>query len=147
MKKKIISLFTVVAVLFCSTTMNVFALNEPEVNHDIPHNNPILKWQQAASISMQLAFNGTRANCYSNIIGYRDTQSITGYCKLQRVNPDGTWDFVKSWHGLKGTRSLNINKYCTVEKGYSYRFSIDVTLTGPDGDTENIILDTIEPCD
>lgn len=106
MKKKTISLFLLLALLFVHPVYAEAA--SPRV----------------ATIWPSIAFDGTTAQCSVSVTADHTSDNITIVVKLWRNN-----QCIKTWDD-SGTGYLIFDKTTTVTKGYAYTLTADVTLDG-----------------
>lgn len=109
-KKGLIALMTAL-LLFCIASISAFAQPQP-------------RFTDTDSVTVRLSISGTTASCNVKIVGKAGTTLIEADMELQ----DENGNTVKSWSSSAESRTLNVTKTATVEKGQTYTLYIDATV-------------------
>lgn len=86
-------------------------------------------WLNTHLISIEMSFNNGRGALSSTVIGQPGTTNIEVTAVLERLNANGTYSHVNTWHGL--TASGNVWLWSTdyfVARGHTYRLTINATV-------------------
>lgn len=83
-----------------------------------------------STIDLRLTFNGTTAKCIGVIEGLSGTTNITATFALQRKEADGTYTTLITWPTVSvSITTLRFSETYTVAYGYTYRFTMSVSVT------------------
>lgn len=111
-----------ISTVFASDSVANDALESRQAMLIQPH------WTNTESISSSLTFSGTTANCGARIVGMSGTTRISATFTLQR-RVNGTWVTIKTWTESSSSNTLNFSGTHTVTKGFTYRLSVNATVT------------------
>jgi hypothetical protein len=100
--------------------------------------DPPFYWKYTSMVGLDLYINNGKAELSATVKGYSGVTHITAEAVLERQNLDGTYTKLASWDNISAQgRYLNWYAVRYVSKGYTYRFTINVTVY-KDGESEEV---------
>jgi len=102
-------------------------------------------WDNTSDAYLMLSFDGNKANCSLNVIGYSWATKIKANMWLYRDDGDGTWTTVRSWTNMVVYRDYYTlsGSYSPVYKGETYKLYFSGQVYAADGTYDSLSLRTI----
>ena len=129
MNYKIRKVLIISALLIGTLVTSAFTfenLNPNEVNNV---NEIVPYWNNAEEVSLDLTFNGGKANCYLYVRGKSNTTKVVADLQLYRINSNGSYTSVASWKNITSYgNSLNVTRSASVTSGYTYRLEANIKV-------------------
>jgi len=136
MKKRIIGLFLIFAMLF--PCVSALALTEEEAP---PGEEVLLRYEDFSRILPVLSVSGSTAEYKLTIVGASDVTSISVTYQLQQLSSSGTYsNYGSSWTASSDSRTLYDSGTKSVASGETYRLKVTVTpyINGVKGTSETV---------
>ena len=123
-KKKLMSVLFTLFIMLTSGMTTYAAPNVAETQIDI---QPF--WQNTSDVTISLSITDGKAVLSTAVDGYSGVNKITAVAVLERRNSNGTYTEIERWDNISSnSRYLDWTATRYVAKGYTYRFTITMTV-------------------